>query len=1190
MYYFYKQKLCTHSRYIAKFLMVMRLTTLILLSFMMQVSAASFAQRVTLSERNASLLAVFDKISDQTGFDFIVTSDLLKQAKLVNIKVVNQTMPAVLDQIFKEQPLNFSIKNRIVVVSAKEKSISDRLLDLFSSYTLTGTVLNEYGQPLAGANVMILYKNTGYGTADDGKFILDDMDGREILITTYTGYKTDTLQLRGERSVTIRMQPLTVGLSEVNIINTGYQRLSKERATGSYGKPDMQTFNTRVFSTDVVSRLEGLVAGVTVTPGPRGIIANRFGTGSNQQSVVRGISTVGLLTDPLYVVDGVQVPNLSFVNPNDIADITVLKDAAASAIYGAKAANGVIVVVTKSGRKDQGVQISYNGAISFSGKPRLNEKFFMNSAQLIQTARELFDPIAYPASQLSYGYTTPHEAILYKLDQKLITAAQAEKSLDSLSKINNRSQINDLFYRNAFTTNNTVSASGGTKSYSLYSSLSHIQNHSATPGEANNTYQIGLNQSINPAHWLTIGLNSGLNNNISKSKSPITVGAGFLPYQLFADNNGNPLLMNYMTGWSAERQADYQLRSRINLDYYPLDEINKGDARSNLLNVSNTATIAVRFWKGLSFQGTYGYQRSTGTTEAYKDNGSMDMRKELLNFTVARSASTAPVYYLPNIGGKFTSRDRTGQNWTLRNQLVFSTGLRDGRDRLNIQIGQEAQEQSTILNTSIRRGYDRVLKTYTLLDYATLSRPLFGAIGSGYSIFSEKPFDRIAEKSRFSSYFGLFNYSLNDRYLFDASIRTDKSSLFASDESAQNKPAYSVGMKWQMSKEQWFRDIGWINNLGLRTTYGVAGNSPYVGAASTYDILYAGQDNVLGKYLHVNSPANNKLSWEATHTWNFGLDFGVLNNRLNGSMDLYFKNTTGLIGEVEYNPFTGTEATTGNIGNIKNSGVELSLSSTNLMTSRFSWTTGMVFSYNANKLEKYSKPSQFLMTASSQIYSSYKVGFPRQSIFAYQYAGLDELGDPQIRKADGSITKNPQAAVQEDLVYMGTTQPKFNGGLNNTFRYKTFSLSASVIYNLGAVLRKPIPQTFSGRLSVNSFSDGNLIASFSERWKRPGDEQYTNIPSYVADQGINYSRRNTEYYTFADVNVISSSYIKLRDITLSHDFSSALIRKMKVQKISLFMQTGNFMIWKANDDGIDPEYLGEQRGNHMVSLGLNVSF
>jgi TonB-linked SusC/RagA family outer membrane protein len=1190
MYNFYKQKLCTPTGYVAKFLLIMRLTTLILFTAIMQVSAGSFAQRITLSEKNAALVAVFNKISNQTGFDFIVTSDVLKQARPVNITVNNQDMSEVLHKIFEGQPLSFSIKDRIVVVSKKEKTVVDQVLNYLSAYTINGIVTNERGEPLAGANVWIMGQNRGYGTAENGRFSLNGMLGNEILITTYLGYKTDTLQLNGQRNVNIRMVPMAARLAEVSIVNTGYQKLNKEQVTGAYGKPDMEIFNNRVATTDIISRLDGLVAGVTVKAGPGGAGANRYGTGTNQQSIIRGVSSVGLPSEPLYVIDGIQVPNLSNLNPNDIADITVLKDAAASAIYGAKAANGVIVIITKTGKKDQKVHINYSGALTMRGKPRLKKGYYMNSAQYIQTAKELFDPVTYPISQLSASFITPHEQILYNLYQKSITQAQADKSLDSLSRIDNRSQINDLFFRNAFSTNNTVSASGGSRVYSVYSSLSHVKNQSNTPGEVNNSYLISLNQSINPASWLTIGLNTALNNNISQNKKPITVGTAFLPYQLFADQNGTPLPLNYMTGLSAARQADYQLRSRINLDYIPLEEADKGYSKSNLLNVNTTANVEIRFWKGLSFQGTYGYQRATGTTTDYDDHSSLSRRKELLNFTVAATPATVPVYYLPTTGGRYSTVDRTGQNWTLRNQLVFNTALRAGRDRLNIQIGQEALEQSTVLNTSVLRGYDDVLKTYSLLDYVTLAKPLFGAIGSGYSMFSEKPFTRMAEKSRFKSYFGLFNYAMNDKYMLDASVRADKSSLFASDESAQNKPSFSIGAKWQLSKEGWFGQVRWIDNLGLRATYGITGNSPYVGAASTFDILSTGQDTNLGNYLSVNSPANNKLSWEATHTWNFGLDFALLHGRLNGNTEVYFKNTTDLIGQVAYNPLTGTESTRGNIGNIKNSGIELSLNSRNIIGSGFNWSSGFVFSYNHNKLGSYSKPLQMLENASSVVSSTYRIGYSRPAVFAYKYAGLDQFGDPQIQKADGSITKDIDAATPEDLVFMGTSQPKFNGGLSNTFRYRNISVSANLVYNLGAVMRKQVESNFSQRLTVSSFSDGNRLADFANRWKKPGDEKFTNIPSYEGNPGLNYSRRNLSYYSFADINVISASYLKLRDVTVAYDLPDALMRRLHLQKISLFAQTGNFLIWKANKEGIDPEYSGDSLANHIYSLGLNVSF
>ncbi|HEY0176187.1 MAG TPA: TonB-dependent receptor, partial [Pedobacter sp.] len=439
------------------------------------------------------------------------------------------------------------------------------------------------------------------------------------------------------------------------------------------------------------------------------------------------------------------------------------------------------------------------------------------------------------------------------------------------------------------------------------------------------------------------------------------------------------------------------------------------------------------------------------------------------------------------------------------------------------------------MNINILRGYDDVLKTYTLLDYAKLANPLFGAIGSGYSTFNEKPYTISNLKSRFTSYFGLFNYSFNDKYMLDASIRKDKSSLFASEVSAQNKPVYSIGGKWLITKEHFMNQVNWLNDLGLRATYGVTGNSPYVGAGSTYDILSVNENSITGNSLSVGTPANNKLSWESTHTINLGVDFAVLNRRLSGSIDLYHKKTTDLLGQVNYNPFTGYTTTTGNIGDIRNKGIELSLHSLNMTVADFSWSSGFIFSYNINKLLSYSIPSQFQLSASSTIQSNYQIGYASPSMFAYHYAGLDNLGDPQIELANGKITKNPNAATAADLVYVGTTIPKFNGGLTNTFRYKGLSLSANIVYNLGAVMRKQVTANFSGTslISATSFSSGNILADFADRWQKPGDENTTSVPSYVANQGTSYSRRNLDYYTYADINVISASYIKLRDITLS---------------------------------------------------------
>jgi hypothetical protein len=395
-----------------------------------------------------------------------------------------------------------------------------------------------------------------------------------------------------------------------------------------------------------------------------------------------------------------------------------------------------------------------------------------------------------------------------------------------------------------------------------------------------------------------------------------------------------------------------------------------------------------------------------------------------------------------------------------------------------------------------------------------------------------------------------------------------------------------------------------MDDLAIRATYGITGNSPSTGGtAATVDILsapsiYSGLP-LAGTYLSVSSPANNKLAWEATKTINIGVDFTLFKRRIGGSIDLYRKNTTSLLGTTPVNYFTGWyPSVSGNIGNMINKGIELSLHTLTLQIKNFSWTTNLVFSYNKNKLVSYAA-SDYLNTASGRMSSTYIVGYSMAPLFAYRFAGLDNMGDPMIKLSDGTITKDPNAATSKDLVYKGTTQPVFTGGLTNTFGYKGFSLTANMVYNLGNVMRRDVNTFYTGRLTGGqySFNIGNINAYFTDRWKNPGDEAFTNIPSYVSNNYINYTRRNTNYYTYGDINVVSASYIKLRDITLSYSLPGKVLQALKVQMINLSVQLSNFMVWKANNAGIDPEYQNYASGKrgippskHPVNFGLNITF
>jgi TonB-linked SusC/RagA family outer membrane protein len=1157
-------------------------------------SLLASAQNVSLSKKDASLIEVLKDIRKQTGFDFVINKDQVAKSRKITIKIQNGDLKTVLDECFRNQPFNYSIENRIIIVV--NKVIFENRAFLIN---LKIRVQDQKGMPLSNASVVAREAGLMGYTDADGRFTFSRIPPNSKITVSYIGYKSDTLTVNSGAELLVMLSQQTNMMDEVSVVSTGYQLLNKERATGSFGKPDMQVYQNRVATQDLISRLDGLVPGVTVIAGPKGATGSLgFGGGNTQQSIIRGRSTVQAALDPLYVVNGVTVTDLSVINPDDVQDITVLKDASASSIWGVKAANGVIVITTKKGAAGKPLKISYSGNVSLFGKPDLDYVPVMSSSEYIQTGRELFNPVAFPYGSIGTTVIAPHEQVLYNQNRGLITAAQADRSLDSLSNLNNRDQVLDLWYRNAVTTNHTLSASGGSSGYNFYASASYTGTQSNHPGDQNDVYRINLNQTFIPIPRLRISLNTALNNTITASNRSIVIGNNFIPYQLFQDAAGNNLEMNYLQGLSPEVRADYQARSRINLDYSPIDEVDMGMTKDNALSVNLTGNVNLKIWKGLSFDGTYSYQKTPTASTIYTDSKTYDLRRELLGFTVARTPSDVPVYYLPTSGGTYKTSNIDQRNWTLRNQLIYNMALRNDKDRINVQIGHEALEQLGTNRTTIVRGYDRDLQSSPGLNYLQLSQGVFGAVSSFRSTFTEKPFDSRERLNRNESYFGLFNYTMSQKYMLDASIRRDYSNLFGSEKGSQRKPTYSIGAKWLVNKEEFLEKITWINNLGLRATYGITGNSPFLGAGSSKDIIQIVNNSVTGDSYSVVGFANNKLTFEKTATVNIGVDFSILNGAINGNIDVYNKKTTDLLGRVEIDPLNGADIVNGNLGDMNNRGLEIGLNTRNIQIKDFSWTTGLTFSVNRNRLLNYSSLQPSQVTASGRLNSNNVVGYNSYPLFAYQFAGLDALGDPQIKLADGTVTKDREIATAADLVFMGTTIPKFNGGLSNTFRYRNLSLTVNLIYNFGNVMRQDVNQYYSGRInySTGSFT-GNLNPDFLNRWKKPGDELITNIPSYVASRGIDIGRRNTDYYLYGDINVVSASYVKLRDITLNYTVGPKVLNKLHVEALSLYVQTGNFMVWRGNDLGIDPEYQSFNQGGrsvpafkHSFSFGANLTF
>ncbi len=1177
------------------------------------------SDKISVIAKDASLAIVFQQIEKQTGYSFFYSPKEIDPSTKVTAVYKNESLAQVLHSILDPMYIRFTIlKHQIILKKgATNTSVPTTLIkNNIQQQTIVGKVVDKNGVPIPGVKVSVNNGERAVATTTEGLYSIEAKPGDKLSFSML-GFKTKVYTLKkGETTLNVTLHESALKLDQVKVVFTGYQTISKERSTGSFSQPDMDIVENRSSSMNILQRLDGLIPGLTVNNSP---------SASQNPILIRGLSTIGIPDPntpggytgtnrgPLIVVDGIALDNASSINPQNVAEITVLKDATTASIWGARASNGVIVITTKHGRLDQKLKVNYDGFISFRGKPDLNYFPVLNSRQFIQAAKDVFDPITYPYNSAA-AYTNlgssgmpPHESILYRQYRGFISDARAASMLDSLASINNVGQIRDLWYRNSVLMHHTISLSGGGDKYSFYGSMAYTDDQSNRPGEDNDTYKINLRQDYYLNEDIHLYLIADLTQTVASAKRTINIDNRFYPYQLFRDANGNNLSMPYMGYLSDSVRIDFQNRSNINLDYNPLDEFNYGYTKNNSLANRIVGGASINLFKNLQFKGLYAYVKENKKTTSYDDEKSYRVRAEVVQFTVAPTASSTPIYYLPTTGGRYSVTNWNRRNWTVRNQLVYDNNWKNGLHQLTLLVGQEAREKRIQSHSSTVRGYNAKLQTYASIDYATLRTD--GVIGSvmpngfGRSTLSDDSFDQMEFTTRFTSYYANAAYTYNHKYTVNGSWRIDQSNLFGVDKSAQNRPVWSVGAKWQLGKENFMADENWVNRLALRATYGITGNSPLPGTASSFDIYEPQSSGFLpgGVGIFLSTPANRKLTWESTKTINLGVDFSILENHLTGSIDLYRKQTKNLLGELPTNAFTGYSSIIGNFGALENKGIEVSLRSYNINSKNFNWSTMFTMAYNKNTITQMNNVAP-ITTGDQKVRQQYFTGYPAFAVFAYRYAGLDSMGDPMIYLSDGTKTKTRNISKPEDIVFMGTYQPVWSGGLSNSFRYKGFSLNINTIYNLGHVMRRDVNDFYTGRLNHSNisygdaFEEGNVHAEFNDRWKKPGDEFITNIPSYVSSRSLSGSRRDVNYYKKADINVVSASYIKLRDITLAYSLPENFVHKFKAKDITLRLQVSNLMLWKANKYGIDPEFHNATYGirsmpsnQGTISFGLHVS-
>lgn len=1149
-------------------------------SMTMALQTVAYGQSINLGKTELTVESVLMEIRKQSGYDFIFDGQKIPLHKNIAVEFKNANLEEALESLAAQLKLGYSINGKIVTL--KKLSSADAPVSSQDYIRIRGKVFAQQ-KALNGASVAVEGVENQVSTDAEGRFEMNRVPRGANVTISYLGLESKSLLASADMG-DIYLNSKSQILDEVAIsYSTGYQQISKERSAGAFGKPDMAVVQDRTTSMNILDRLDGLVPGLTVNSSGRG-----------EEFSIRGVTSINANRTPLLVVDGIIVSmnEVALINPNDVADVSVLKDATAASIWGARASNGVIVITTKKGTKADRLKISYSGFMKMEGKPDLTYLPKLNSRQLIDAAQAIFDPINTtwgaintPTSSNFTGiFVAPHERALYQAYLGNIDATTRNRQLDSLGNIDNLKHLSDTWYRNAFLMNHTLSVSGGGDRYGFYGSVAFTDDKNYTPDSKDKTYKVNLRQDLKINNRLSAYLITDLSNIDRASVPTVAPTNSLLPYIRYTDQQGNGLDMGYLN-WADSIRTVYETRSKISLAYNPLDEMNYGKTAINQLRARITAGLRLDIYKGLRFEGTYGLTRGSSKTETLSQQESYALRLQRAQFTTLSGTA-----YLPATDGRFYTADQQSKNWTVRNQLVFDNTY--DKHAITALFGQEAQAFLTKGDYNTVWGYKPDLLTNRPLDLNTLANgitsPVIGNSGTNRSVLIPSTVAGYTEEeNRFVSYYANAGYTYDRKYTVNASWRIDESSLYGKEKSAQNRPVWSVGAAWKVSREDFF-SVSWIKDLSLRSTVGVTGNSPNIGTAASQDIISTTTNSVFpgGVGVNIVTPANRSLTWESTFNINAGVDFALLDNRLSGSFDYYSKKTENLIGYMPTNSFTGYSNITGNLGDMKNTGLELSLNSRNISTKVFTWSTTLNLAYNKNKITKLNRATP-ISTGAGLVGEQFVAGYDAYALFAYAYAGLDALGDPEVYLADGTRTKEPNKTLVDDIRFMGTVQPKWNGGLANRFAFKNLSLNVNAIFNLGHVMRRPNLNT----LWTGSRITENVSSEFMERWQQAGDELHTQIPAYVGIGSGRSNLRNTNYYTQGDLNVISASYLKIRDISLGYTLPTSWANRLYTRQISMRAQLSNVMVWKNNSYGIDPEILNNiYTGQNAVSFGVQVEF
>ncbi len=1064
---------------------------------------------------------------------------------------------------------------------------------------ITGIVMDGAfkGEALVGATIAVKEGKETKGTVTDefGKFFLSVSPEVKILTISYMGYETQNVVLKaGVNNYTVTLHTANQNLADV--IVTGYQQIDRRKLTASVTTVNISDEAVGAVKS-VDQALAGQVAGLAA-------VSQSGAPGAPVKIRIRGTSSINGVQEPLWVLDGIpmegnEIPamedlndiddiyqtSIAGINPSDIESVTVLKDAAATAIYGARAANGVIVITTKKGKEGRAV-VNFSSKMTYSPKVDIDRLNLMNSSEKVGLELELL------ANNGTAHYKSNGEVYriingLGELDAYTsggwdALSDNAKNRINRLRSIN--TDWNDILFRDVFNQEYNLSISGGSDRAHYYASAGFYNEQGVVTGVENNRYNVTLKSDFKLNNKLTVGASVFANQR--EQDSYMTDAAGFTN-PVYYSRIANPYLEPYDSNgkYNYDKNVHQGVETSEDVPDFNIFEERENTSKKRVdRSVMALFDATLKFNSHLKLTSQFGYQHDNYTLTRYAGHDSYAMRK-VKAYAIYK---VGDVYkcIIPD-GGMNKQTESSTSQWTWKAMLDWAQRFDEIHD-IELMGGTEIRHSETGMVTSTAYGYDKRTLTSQPVVFPNEN------VAESYPLYQENHVE-----NAYASWFATGSYTLLYRYTLGASIRFDGSDVFGVAKKYRYLPLYSVSGMWRAKEEKFLRDADWIDEFSLRASYGLQGNidkntSPYlIGILDKSSVLPGNSEDVIS----AQTAPNPNLKWEKTSNINAGLNIEMFRNRVRLNVDYYFRRSTDLISSRQLPLETGFSTTTINWASMENQGWEIAVSTTNIKTKDFKWTTMLNLGFNTNKILDESVAENSTTPS--------REGYPIGAIFAYKTAGLDSDGYPLFVAKDGSKQTAKEffrlnsfgrstlsEAEQRDLyTYMGTSEPKCSGGFINTFEWKNWQLSANFVFNLGMKVR--VQPSYSP-VHYNKGLNGNK--DILNRWTP--ENSGSKLPALMvsstgrSEEYTHYAEHST--FSMLDIWVREQNYCRLQSVRLGYKIPKKVLEPLGITSASLSFEGRNlFVVASDYNNYLDPETMGNPYAQPITKsyiFGLNLNF